>query len=361
MRAIVPTDLIACHLANGFNTILQWLNGLNLIAALILLRARKLEQGRLGIMAIFVTESQVTELLDMPTAIQAVEEVMKLHGEGKAVNHPRQRVRRQGVILHWMAATVPEWGMTGFKVYTPRSVLFFLYGAEGELLMVAEAAKLGQIRTGAASGVATKFMARLDSKVVGIIGTGFQAETQLSAICQVRPVEKIFAYSRTPERREKFAEKMTEQLGVPVIPVASAEEAVKDADIVVTVTTSKTPVLLGAWLKPGTHINAVGSNSLVRRELDSEAVRRCHRIVVDDRRQAQIECGDLLSAVERGDLAWDRLTELGEVVAGKVKGRERNDEITLFESQGIALWDLAVGKVVYERASEKGLGQSLPF
>jgi hypothetical protein len=165
MRAIVPTDLIACHLANSFNTILQWLNGLNLIAALILLRARKLEQGRLGIMAIFVTESQVTELLDMPTAIQAVEEVMKLHGEGKAVNHPRQRVRRQGVILHWMAATVPEWGMTGFKVYTPRSVLFFLYGAEGELLMVAEAAKLGQIRTGAASGVATKFMARLDSKV----------------------------------------------------------------------------------------------------------------------------------------------------------------------------------------------------
>jgi hypothetical protein len=143
MRAIVPTDLIACHLANGFNTILQWLNGLNLIAALILLRARKLEQGRLGIMAIFVTESQVTELLDMPTAIQAVEEVMKLHGEGKAVNHPRQRVRRQGVILHWMAATVPEWGMTGFKVYTPRSVLFFLYGAEGELLMVAEAGETG--------------------------------------------------------------------------------------------------------------------------------------------------------------------------------------------------------------------------
>lgn len=312
-------------------------------------------------MAIFVTEDQVASLLEMPTAIEAVENIVRLHGEGLAFNHPRQRVRRQGVILHWMAATVPMWGLTGFKVYTPRSALFFLYGANGELLMVAEAARLGQIRTGAASGVATKFMARANSRTVGIIGTGFQAETQLIAICQVRQIERIFAYSRTPERREKFAQKMTEVLGIPVKPVASAEEAVENADIIVTITTSHNPVLLGSWLRPGTHINAAGSNSLVRRELDSEAVRKCQRIVVDDRNQAKIECGDLLSAVERGDLAWDRLPELGEVVCGKVKGRESEDEITLFESQGIALWDLAVGKVVYERAKAKGIGTELPF
>ncbi len=312
-------------------------------------------------MAVFITEEQVVSLLDMPTAIEAVEEIMRLHGEGRAFNHPRQRVRRQSAILHWMAATVPEWGLTGFKVYTPRSVLFFLYGAEGELLMVAEAARLGQIRTGAASGVATKFMARTDSRTIGIIGTGFQAETQLTAICQVRQIERVFAYSRTPERRENFALKMTEVLGIPVNPVASAEEAVQNADIIVTITTSHTPVLLGNWLKAGMHINAAGSNSLVRRELDSEAVRKCQRIVVDDRMQARLECGDLLSAVERGDLAWDRLLELGEVVCGKVKGRESDEEITLFESQGIALWDLAVGKVVYERAKSKSIGTNLPF
>ena len=312
-------------------------------------------------MAVFVTENQVAGLLDMATAIEAVEEVMRLHGEGRAFNHPRQRMRRQGVILHWMAAAVPEWGLTGFKVYTPRSVLFFLYGSEGELLMVAEAAKLGQIRTGAASAVATKFMARTDARTVGIIGTGFQAETQLEGICQVREIERVLAYSRTPERRQKFALKMSELLGVPVEPVSSAEEAVKGADIVVTATTSHSPVLLGEWLKPGTHINAVGSNSLVRRELDSDAVRKCHRIVVDDRNQAKMECGDLLSAVERGDLAWDRLPELGEVVCGKVKGRESEEEITLFESQGIALWDLAVGKAVYERAKSEGVGSNLPF
>ena len=312
-------------------------------------------------MAVFITEEQVVSLLDMPTAIEAVEEIMRLHGEGRAFNHPRQRVRRQSAILHWMAATVPEWGLTGFKVYTPRSVLFFLYGAEGELLMVAEAARLGQIRTGAASGVATKFMARTDSRTIGIIGTGFQAETQLTAICQVRQIERVFAYSRTPERRENFARKMTEMLGVPVKPVTSAEEAVQNADIIVTITTSHTPVLLGNWLKVGMHINAAGSNSLVRRELDSEAVRKCQRIVVDDRMQARLECGDLLSAVESGDLAWDRLLELGEVVCGKVKGRESDEEITLFESQGIALWDLAVGKVVYERAKSKSIGTNLPF
>lgn len=312
-------------------------------------------------MAVFITEEQVVSLLDMPTAIEAVEEIMRLHGEGRAFNHPRQRVRRQSAILHWMAATVPEWGLTGFKVYTPRSVLFFLYSAEGELLMVAEAARLGQIRTGAASGVATKFMARTDSRTIGIIGTGFQAETQLTAICQVRQIERVFAYSRTPERRENFALKMTEVLGIPVNPVASAEEAVQNADIIVTITTSHTPVLLGNWLKAGMHINAAGSNSLVRRELDSEAVRKCQRIVVDDRMQARLECGDLLSAVESGDLAWDRLLELGEVVCGKVRGRESDEEITLFESQGIALWDLAVGKVVYERAKSKSIGTNLPF
>ncbi len=312
-------------------------------------------------MAIFLTENQVAELLDMATAIETVETIMKLHGEGNAFNHPRQRVRREGVILHWMAATVPEWGLTGFKVYAPKSVLFFLYGSDGEILMVAEASKLGQIRTGAASAVATKFMARKNSCTVGIIGAGFQAETQIEAICQVSQIERVFVYSRTPERKEKFAQKMTEQLGIPVEAVASAEEAVRKADIVVTVTTSHTPVLFGSWLKLGTHINAVGSNSLVRRELDSEAVKRCHRIVVDDREQAKIECGDLLSAVERGDLAWDRLPELGEVICGKFKGRESDDEITLFESQGIALWDLAVGRFVYERAKAKGIGTNLPF
>ncbi len=312
-------------------------------------------------MALFVTENQVAELLDMPTAIAAVEEVMRLHGQGRAVNHPRQRVRRYGVILHWMGAAVPEWGLTGFKVYTPQSALFFLYGVNGELLMVAEAARLGQIRTGAASGVATKFMARKDATIVGVIGTGFQAETQLLALSLIRPIQKAFVFSRTPERRETFAQRMSEQLGISVVAAPSAEAAVKDADIVVTVTTSKEPVLAGAWLRAGMHINAVGSNMLVRRELDTEVVRRCHRLVVDDRVQAKMECGDLLMAAERGDIAWDRLTELGEVVAGKVAGRERDDEITLFESQGIALWDLSVGKVVYERAKELNVGHPLPF
>jgi len=312
-------------------------------------------------MAIFVTEEQVAQWLDMPTALAAVEDIMRLKGQGRAVNHPRQRVRRAGVILHWMGATVPEWGLTGFKVYTPRSALFFLYGAEGELLMVAQAVQLGQIRTGAASGVATKFMARPDARTVGIIGTGFQAEAQLKAICQVRLIERIFAYSHTEKRREEFARKMSEQLSVPVIAASSAEEAVRHADIVVTVTTSKEPVLKGEWLRFGMHINAVGSNALVRRELDAEAIRRCPRIVVDDRQQARMECGDLLGAVERGDLAWDNLPELGEVVCGRVAGRESDDEITLFESQGIALWDLAVGRVIFHQAVSHQCGQPLPF
>jgi len=315
-------------------------------------------------LALFLTEAEIAELLPMSAALEAVEGAFKAQGLGLAVNESRRRVRTPNGMLHVMAGALLPAGLIGFKAYTTfragAKFLFLLYSAEdGRLLAVMQADKLGQIRTGAASGVATKYLARPDASVLGVIGAGWQAESQVEAICQVRPVKLVKVYSRTPQRRTDFADRVGQRLGVRVEAVESALDAVKDADIVVTITTSREPVLLGEWLRPGMHINAAGSNSLLRRELDDEAVRRADLIFVDSKDQARIESGDLLGPTERGLISWEAVYELGQVVAGFHPGRQSADQITLFESHGLAIWDVAVAGVAYERAREKGGGREV--
>ena len=196
--------------------------------------------------------------------------------------------------------------------------------------------------------------------LVGIIGCGYQASTQLQALCAVREIGSVKAFSPTAERRESFASEMTAALDIPVVPVESAEEAVAEADIVVTITSASRPVLEGKWLRPGTHINAAGGNHWMRRELDEVAIRRADVLVVDDLEQAKIECGDIISPVERGVVRWEQVAELSDVVTGKVPGRQSDEQITLFESDGVALEDIAVGIRLYDLARERGVGSSLP-
>lgn len=315
-------------------------------------------------MALFLREADVAALAGMDDVIDAVERAFRDYGAGRAVNRPRQRVAVEGGTLHVMAAGLPAWGVFGLKSYavTPggRRFISLLYSAEdGQLLAVMEAEELGRLRTGAASGVATRYLARADAGAVGILGTGVQARTQLQAIARVRPVALVKAYSRTPARREAFAEEMVDDLGAEVVAVDSAEEAVADVDIIVTITSAREPVLRGAWLRPGVHVNAAGSNAAGRRELDAEAVGRAARVVVDARDQAMIEAGDLLGPAETGGLSWDRVEELGSIVAGSAPGRRSDDEITLFESQGIALEDVATMHLIYTRAREAGKGEEI--
>ena len=231
----------------------------------------------------------------------------------------------------------------------------------GELVSLMEADRLGQIRTGAASGVATRYLARENASRIGIYGTGWQARSQLEAIVVVRSIESVVAYGRNQERREKFCEEMSETLGIPVTPcdspVAVAAEA--DADIIVTVTNSREPVLKGEWLRPGQHVNAAGSNNLRRLEIDADAVTRSSFIACDCLEQAKIECGDLAAVVESGGIAWDDVHELADVVAGNTTGRQSDDDITLFESQGLAIEDVAAAKHVYETGRERGRGKTL--
>ncbi|HEY8489922.1 MAG TPA: ornithine cyclodeaminase family protein [Dehalococcoidia bacterium] len=318
-------------------------------------------------MALFLREAEVTELLTMDAALAAVEEAFRQQGLGQATNHPRTRFVMKGGVFHLMAGALPEQGAFGFKAYTAypgRGVRFkvTLYdAASGDILAVMEADRLGQVRTGAASGVATKYMAREDASVVGIFGTGWQARTQLEAVCKVRPVRLVKAYGRDPERRKRFAREMAELLRVTVQPVEAPEEAVRGCDVVITITNAREPVFDGAWLEPGTHVNAAGSNYLIKREIDDAAVARAAVIAVDDLAQAKLECGDLLHPVERGLVRWSQVRQLGDVVAGLAPGRRSPDDVTLFESQGIAIEDVAVARRVYDLARERGVGQEIPL
>lgn len=313
-------------------------------------------------MALFLTEQQVEELLDMPTAIAAVEEVLLHQAAGFATNRPRQRVGSATSFLHVMAAGDSQLGVSGLKVYTSSRkgarFLVLLYDSEnGDLLAVIEADRLGQMRTGAASGVATRYLARDDADTVGIYGTGWQAESQLMAVCAVRRVRSIKVYSRRAEHRAAFARKMMTLLRVQVDVVDDPPDAARDCAIVITATTAREPVLMGEWIAPGTHLNVVGSNFLSKAEIDVEAVRRASLIAVDSVEQSRLESGDLLPAIERGVINWESVVELGRIVAGQVRGRATPDDITIFKSNGIALEDISTALRLYNLARERGIGQ----
>ncbi len=314
-------------------------------------------------MAIFLTEQEVNQLMTVKDVLPAVEEGFREQGLGLAVNRSRTRLKTTNGSMSIMTASIPGLNAAGFKATgSGGRVMVYLYSGEtGCLEAIIEAGRMGQLRTGAASGVATKYLARPDSSIVGMIGTGTQGRTQIEAVCAVMPVKKALAYSRDPERRAEFCRRMSEHLGVEFVPAGSPEETAKDADIIITITNTREPVLSGEWIKPGTHINAAGANSLTRRELDDEAVRKADVIVADSLDQAKLESADLFMAVERGVINWEQVGELGQVVAGKRPGRENDHQITLFESHGIAIWDVAAGAKALELAKAKGVGTQLPF
>ncbi|MCL4508540.1 MAG: ornithine cyclodeaminase family protein [Chloroflexi bacterium] len=299
----------------------------------------------------------------MTAAIESVESALRDVARGTAQVRPRQRVRIPSAILQVMPAGHPQLGL-GFKAYASTSsgthFYFFLFDpASGQPLALFQANLLGQIRTGAATGVATKYLARPDAGTVGIIGSGFQAYAQLEAIAAVRPITHARCYSRSAERRVQFAASMSDRLGISVTPVASAQSAVQQADIIVTITTASNPVVQGEWIQPGTHVNAAGSNQAAKSEIDPTTVARASIVAVDLLEQARSECGDLLAAEAAGSFSWDRACELGDIISGKTSGRRDAHEVTLFESQGIAIEDVAVGHLVYTRAREQHVGIDL--
>ncbi len=318
-------------------------------------------------MTLHISEAEVQHVLTMPMALEAVEEISRKQATGEVIVHPRRRFELpSGGFFHYMAAADYTAGFLAMKQYTfVRGKIRFLAPlyeiATGDLVAMIEADYMGQLRTGAASGVATKYLARRDASIAAIIGTGGQARTQLEAIAAVRKLSSARVYGRNPERRKRFAAEMSQRTGIPVEPVNSSSEAARGAHIICTATTASQPVLHGPDLASGMHINAIGANHAHKRELDDEAVAAADVIVVDSIEQSRQEAGDLIIAFKGDEICWAGVKKLSDVVAGKASGRTSDTEVTLFKSNGIAAWDLAVAMRVYALASKKGLGRPLPF
>jgi alanine dehydrogenase len=316
-------------------------------------------------MPLYLTETDVAGLVDMRAAMTVIEEVFAAKSRGEAVNRPRVRVPLVDGNYNVMAASWAAHGVVGQKSFTagPAGVALdvMLYDAAGGgLLAIIEGKRLTQLRTGAASGVATSRLHAGDGRPIALIGTGIQATSQLEAVALATNATHARVFSRSERHRTTFAESMSQRLELDVTPSDSIESCVDGAGVIVTVTNSTEPVLQGDWLSPGVHVVAAGSNSWLRSELDLAAVERCDRIVVDDVEQAKIECGDLLRAVELGRLSWASVEELGDIVTGRTIGRTSSSEITLFESQGIALEDVALAERVFRLALERGIGAQVP-
>lgn len=315
-------------------------------------------------MALYLTEADVRELLTMDVALEAVEAAHRAHALGRAVDVPRQRTRIPTAALHILQGALTDAGVFGYKAYTTsragaRFLVHLFDAASAAPLAVIEADTLGMMRTGAAGGVAAKWLARADADEAGVFGCGWQAGSQVEALCRVRAMRRIRVFSRSEEKRRAFCEQMSRRLGVEMVPVATAIEAVRDVGIVVTITTASAPLFEGDWLEAGAHVTAAGSNALIRREIDERTVLRAACVCVDSRATALREAGDLLPALEKGRLAEGQMVELGELIAGVRPGRRTAEDITLFESQGMAIQDLAVAHRVLLAARERGLGREV--
>jgi alanine dehydrogenase len=317
-------------------------------------------------MTLHINEAEVRSVLTMTMALEAVEESLHKQARGEVIVQPRRRFELPKGFYHYMAAADYAGGFVAEKQYTYvagkiRFLVLLYEMATGDLVAQIEADYAGQLRTGAASGVATKFMARGDARIAAIIGTGGQARTQLEAIAGVRKLELARAYGRDVARREKFCSEMAVRLGVPVRAAASAAEAVQGADIVCTATTASQPVVTGSDIAPGMHINAIGVNHAHKQELDETAVRRADIIAVDSIEQSRQEAGDLIMAFGQDESKWSPVKRLADIVDGKIRGRSNEADVTIFKSNGIASWDLAMGVRVWTLAREKGLGRKLPI
>ncbi|MEZ0248936.1 MAG: ornithine cyclodeaminase family protein, partial [Thermoproteus sp.] len=310
-------------------------------------------------MALFITENDVNELLTYREAVAAVEEGFRLLAEGQAVNMPRRRTIVKGAVLHVLqGAVLGGYGVAGLKAYLSTKggtrFVVLLFDIGGELLAVIEADRLGQIRTGAASAVATKYMAPPSPEVLGIVGSGRQARSQFEALVEVFTPKLVKIYSRNKEHALAFVE-LVKKRGFDAV-LAGDYKSVSDVDVLATATNSAEPFIKGEYLRGGVHINAVGSNWSNRAEIAPDAVAKAEVIAVDDPVQAGEEAGDLILAGALG-----RAVPLAEIVAGRIKGRPGPTSITLFKSLGIAVEDLVAAKVVYEKALRMGRGRELPF
>ena len=317
-------------------------------------------------MALFLKDEDVAQCVTMDAMLEAIESMQRQYGDGQAHNMTRRKIIADSGMLSVMGGGLFHQGLLGVKTYTvvkgAYSFQVSLYDANtGELLLYTQANRLGQLRTGATTGVAVKHLANPEDATVGIIGTGGQAPTQLEALSKVRGIKKIKAYSRTQERREEFARRMTDTMGVKVSAATSNEDAVRDCDIVLCIAATMEPVVEADWLKDGSTLIGAGPTTWRAREVDEAVITRAGKLIVDSTEQAAIEAGDLCSAVDKGIIQWSKVHELRHVVSGAVTGRDSNDQVVYAKIMGTGVADVAAAKLAYDSAKAAGLGTEMDW
>ena len=309
-------------------------------------------------MPLYLTESDVSALLDPADAVEVIEACFRRMAAGEVEIAPRRRLRLREGALADMAAADRELGLSGGKLYAATSegatFVVCLFDSEtSALAAVIEADQLGCLRTGAASGVAARYLARTGAMSLGVIGCGHQAVTQVACVRAALPsIERVVAFCRTPERLGTFCDRTGAEPG-------ESHRQAGAQDVVVTITSSRDPVLRGEWLSPGALVIAAGANVASRRELDNTVLERATFVCCDWLEQARLESGDLIDPVAAGVLDWLEVHELHEVVAGAIAGRQSDDDVVLFKSNGLAAWDVALGAEALRRARELGVGTTL--
>ncbi len=322
---------------------------------------------------LILNQSEVATLLPMSTCIDLMRHTFASMARGDAI-FPLRPVMllpdRRGV-LGMMPGYVASPESIAIKVITvfPNNVetpydshqgaVMLFDSSNGRIIALMDASEVTAIRTAAASAVATDLLARKDARILSILGSGVQARTHLDAMRKVRNVSHVRVWSRTRERAEAFAAREGKNSQVAINVFATAEDAVRDADIICTTTAARDPVLFGEWIAPGAHVNAVGSSSPKMRELDASAVAKA-KMYVDWRESAFNEAGDFLIAKDEGAVDDGHiLGEIGEILVGKIEGRASDDAITLFKSLGVAAQDVVAARHVYDRAQREGLGTAV--
>ena len=313
---------------------------------------------------LYITEADVARLAHMGDAIAALEEAFSVWRDPGTANMPRQRASLPGGFFNLMGCVYAHKGVYGHKGYAggPGGANFYisLYGLEQRrLLAVLEANLLSQLRTGAASGLATKLMAPPDVATLAVLGTGKQARAQVLAVCAVRPISRIRVFSRDAANRAAFAQEMAAETGIATEGTASAEACVRGADVVSTITRAAEPVVFSDWIQDGVHINAAGANAANRREIDAATMLRASLVVTDDKSQAREEAAEFRDLAGQGKLSWDAVHELGDLLDGSVPVGPSAGKVTLFKSLGVALEDMAFAELIYRRALEQGAGRRM--
>lgn len=326
-------------------------------------------------MPLWLTRSDVQSILTMSAAIDAVEQAFVRLAHGETVLPLRTNMpiaEHAGSLLAMPAYVGGSDNALGVKLITLYAdnpaqhnlpaiqgnfVLF--HPEDGRLLAILEAGYMTAVRTGASGGVAARHLARADAKTLTIFGSGAQAPFQVEAVCAVRPIERVYVISQRMENAERFAREQSRRLNVEIVPTGDVETAVRAADVIVTATNAHTPLFDGGWLRPGTHINAVGAHLPTAREVDTSTIQRA-KVVTDQTSACLAEAGDLILPINEGVVSPSHIyAEIGLIAAGDLPGRTHPDEITFFKSVGLAVQDVAVAALIVQQATARGIGQYL--